>query len=165
MLRQRSDLADVAAEEAVLHRFAEQVQTLPLDHPADVLLLRCEDVEIQAGIALAQLRDQRVRFRGQPAGVDGEDANLGIDSVGHVDDRHAVDLERCRDADARAETLDRPLEDRFGLLAFERDRELARFQLVEKLVGAHAATSASRLLRAGSSRASAPSSSAERRRW
>src|SRR5512133_3448406 len=82
MLRQRSDLADVAAEETVLHRLAEEVEALSLDHAADVLLLGCEDVEIQAGIALMQLRDERVRLRGQPARVDGENANLGIDPVG-----------------------------------------------------------------------------------
>src|SRR5712691_3033838 len=165
MLRQRSDFANVAAKETVLHRFAEEVEAFSLDHAADVLLLGREDAEIQAGIALAQLRDQRVRLRGQPAGVDGEEANLGIDPVGHVDDRNTVDLERGRDADARAETLDGPFENRLGLLALESDGELARFQLVEKLVGAHAAASTSRLLRAGSRRASSPSSSSERRRW
>src|SRR5436309_3147924 len=76
-----------------------------------------------------------------------------------------IDLERGRDADARAEALDRPLEDGLGLLTLEGDRELPCFQLVEKLVGAHAAASTSRLLRAGSRRASSPSSSSERRRW
>jgi hypothetical protein len=61
--------------------------------------------------------------------------------------------------------LDRPLEDGLGLLSLERDRQLACFQFVDEFEGAHAATSTSRLLRAGSSRASAPSSSSERRRW
>jgi hypothetical protein len=41
-----------------------------------------------------------MRLCGQPARVDREDVNLGIDPVGHVDDRDAVDLERGRDADA-----------------------------------------------------------------
>src|SRR5439155_4111044 len=50
---QRADLADVAAEEAVLDRLAKQVAALPLDHAAYVFLLRCEDLEIQARVAVA----------------------------------------------------------------------------------------------------------------
>src|SRR5947207_1961390 len=115
MSRQRSNLAHVAAEKAVLDRFAKQVEALPLDHPADVLLLRREYLEVQARVAIAEPGDQVVRLRRQPARVDGEDVTIGIDPVGHVDDRDPVDLEGGRDADAGAEPLDRPFENGLGL--------------------------------------------------
>src|SRR5439155_5808387 len=50
---QRANLANVAAEESVLDRLAKQVEALPLDHAADVLLLRREDLQVQARVAVA----------------------------------------------------------------------------------------------------------------
>src|SRR5438874_2418891 len=55
-----------------------------------------------------------------------------------LDARAAVDLERGRDADARAEALDRPLEDRLRLFPLELDRQLAGLEIVKELIGAHA---------------------------
>src|SRR2546426_5376853 len=57
MLRQRSDFANVAAKEAVLHRPAKQVEALSLDHPTHVRLLRFEELEVPTGVAGAQSCD------------------------------------------------------------------------------------------------------------
>src|SRR6266545_510100 len=165
VLVQRLDLAHVAAEQPVLDRLAEEVEALRSDHPAHVLRIRLDDLEVQARVFGAQPLDQLVRLVRQAAGVHGEHPDLRVEVVGHVDEGDAVDLKRGRDTEARAETIDRPLEDELRLLALELDRELARLQLVEQLVRAHAAATSSRRLRAGSSFASAPSSSSESRRW
>src|SRR2546422_743890 len=50
---QRANLANVATEESVLDRLAKQVEALPLDHAADVLLLWREDLQVQARVAVA----------------------------------------------------------------------------------------------------------------
>src|SRR3954451_6919509 len=165
-LRQRLHLADVAAEQAILDGVLEEVEPAPRDHPLDVHRLGLDEIEVESGVVRTELRDQVVRLLRQAAGVDGEDGDRRIDPVRHVDDRDAVDLERGRDADARAEALDRPLEDLVRLRAFELDRQLAGLQLVNELERAHATTSStSRRDRAGSSPARKPSSSSESRRW
>src|SRR6266542_1653485 len=126
---------------------------------------QARDPRVELGQVLVQPLAQLVRLVRQAAGVHGEHPDLRVEVVGHVDEGDAVDLKRGRDTEARAETIDRPLEDELRLLALELDRELARLQLVEQLVRAHAAATSSRRLRAGSSFASAPSSSSESRRW
>src|SRR3989442_34996 len=90
MFRQRSNLADVAAEEAVLHRLAKQVEALSLDHPTHVRVLRFEELEIEAGIAVAQLRHELVRLGGRPAGVDREESEPGNGPQGHVHEGDAL---------------------------------------------------------------------------
>src|SRR5438128_729048 len=81
----------------------------------------------------AELLDQVERLLREPARVDAEEADLRIDLVGHVEEGHPVVLEGGRDGDARREALQCPLEHGLGLLALERDRELARLELVEEL--------------------------------
>ena len=140
VLRQRLHLAHVAAEQAVLDRLLHQVEALR------ATTMRC-DLRRRRARARARFRpgyfarsaaiSSCVSLR-QPAGVDREDRARRIDLVRHVDQRDVVGLERRRDRDARAELLDRPLEQRLRLLALELDRQLAGLQLVEQLVRAHA---------------------------
>src|SRR5262245_3009075 len=167
MPRQRLYLSDCAAEQPFRDRLVEDVRALPRDHALQMHRVRGEQLEVEPRIAVAQALYEVERLLRHPPGVDAEDADLRIDLVRHVEDGDAVDLERGRDGDARREALDRPLEDDVGLLALELDGELAGLQLVDQLdrhYAASASTSASpprSRFRAGSSPASAPSSSSE----
>src|SRR5689334_23307304 len=73
MLRQRQDLPHLAAEEPVLDLAVEEIRAVPADHSRHVLRLGREDLEVDAGIALADLLDQLERLLWQPARVDRED--------------------------------------------------------------------------------------------
>jgi hypothetical protein len=102
---QRLDLPDVAAEEAVLDLAVEEVRAVPADHRLQVAGVGREEVELHAGVALAELLDQLVRLGGQAARVDTEDPHAGVELVRHVEQRHAVDLERGGQRDPRREPL------------------------------------------------------------
>src|SRR5438552_13931504 len=157
------DLAEVAAEQPVVDRAVEEVRSVPRDHALDVLRVRDEQVELETRVPLAQLLDELEGLLREPARVDAEEADLGIDLVGHVEQGHAVVLERRRDGDARREALHRPLEHGLRLLALERNRELAGLELVDEL-DAQAATSSRSRCFAGSTPANWPSSSSLARR-
>src|SRR5258708_25272136 len=159
MLRQRTHLAHLAAEQPVVDRAIEEVRAVAADHLRDLVPVRREQLQVESGIAVAQLLDQLVRLARQASRVDTEHLDRWIERVRHVDQRDAVDLEGGRDRDARRELAECPLEHRLRLVALALDGELAGFPLVE-LERSHAVTSSS-LTRcfAGSSPASAPSSS------
>src|SRR5438105_13980361 len=61
-LRQRPHLAHVAADQPVVDRLVEQVETLARDHPLDVDRIRLHEVEIEARVAVEELCDQVVRL-------------------------------------------------------------------------------------------------------
>jgi hypothetical protein len=137
VLRERAHLAEVAAEEAEVDGGLEEVDAVLAGHRPDLLGIRLDEPEPESRIAGAEPVCELERLRGQPARVDAEHRDRGIDLVGHVDQDDAVDLERGRDGEPRREPVDRPLEERLGLLPLERNRELARFALVDQLIGAH----------------------------
>ena len=111
---------------------------MPVDEPLDLVGARRDELEPQAGVALAQLLDEVERLLRQPAGVDREDAHVRVDRVRHVDQRDVALLERGREREPLAEALERPLEQLPRLAALELDRQLAGLQVVDQ-VGAHAA--------------------------
>jgi hypothetical protein len=82
---------------------------------------------------LAHLVDEHVALLRQAAGIDREDAHVGIDAPRHVDDGHAIALKAGADGDAVGrERRERPLDDFLGLTIVVLDRQLAGFPVVKR---------------------------------
>ena len=157
MAGERLHLAHVAAEQPVLDLSVEEVRAVPADHRLELPRVRREQVELHAGVAVAQLLDQLVGLGGQPPGVDAEDLDARVELVRHVEQRDPVDLEGGGERDPRREALQRPLEQLLRLATLELDRELAGLEVVDQVD--HAASASFSRARAGSRPTSTPSSS------
>ena len=114
---QRLDLAQPAAELAVLDRFVEEVHALRLDHRFDRGGFREDDLDALV-VAIAHAIDQVVGRLRQAARIEHEDARGRIDPVHHVEQHQPFGrAERARERDLRREALERPGEQ---LLRIER---------------------------------------------
>src|SRR5437763_3187106 len=164
VLRQRAHLAHVAAEEAQVDGGLEQVDAVLAGHARDLVGGGLDEIEVEAGIAGAEAVGELMCLVGEATRLDGEDLDLRVELVRHVDQHDAVDLERRRDRDPAAEALDAPLDHGLRLLAFELDRELSRLEFVQQFERAHSSASSRWRPFAGASPASSPSSSSLARR-
>jgi hypothetical protein len=90
-----------------------------------------QHVPLRLRIALACLVDEGVGLLRKPPGVDGDDPDVRPHLVRHVQHDHAVGLQRSDDGDPVPERIQCPLDDVFGLLIVEVDRDLADLQVVE----------------------------------
>ena len=84
---QGSDLADAAA--LTMAALVEVEQALLLHIGFQRLMIRGEDFDLYP-VVLAHLLEESVGLRVQPAGVQGEDPNVGVDLPGHVQHNDVV---------------------------------------------------------------------------
>src|SRR5579875_1588402 len=135
---ERFDLADLAAGQAILHRFVEEIHAVLANKRLQELGIRGIDLDLDA-VVLADAVDHLVGLGGQPPGIDREDAHLRIDPPGHIQDGHAVHLKARADGDPRAKGLQRPANDLLRFLVVVQHRELSRLVLVQDhpILGQH----------------------------
>ena len=100
-------LADFAAQAAAGDRIAEEVQAVAADHFLGFTGVGAGDFHFDS-VDFAHAPDHVERLGREAAGVDGEDADRGVETGGHVDDGHALILEGSDDGEAPAPGLNGP---------------------------------------------------------
>ena len=111
---QRLDLADAAAELALLHGLVEEVEAVPAHHLLHVLRAREDHLYLDV-VAVAHAVDQVVGLLGEPPRVEHEDPGAGIDALHHVQHDHAFGRpEGAGQRDPGGEILECPGKDFLG---------------------------------------------------
>src|SRR5262249_25412366 len=93
--RQRAHLADLAAEHPLRHAVIEKIRPMDTHHGLDLARIWKHDLHTDA-VAPVNLGHEVVGLLRQPAGIDGEDPDAGIEPRRHVEDHHSRRLKAGR---------------------------------------------------------------------
>ena len=104
------DLADFAAEFAVVDAFVEEVHAVLADHSSDFTYVRVVDFHLGV-VAAGDAVHEIVCLFEETHGVEGCESGFRVDLPVHVEDGHSVDGERGHLDGAVAEGIVGPLED------------------------------------------------------
>ena len=115
---QRLHLADLAAPQTQVDAPVHQVRAVIGHHRRDRLRLRVLELHGDP-VALAHPFEQVVGLGGEPSRVEREDAHLGVQPPGHVDQHHPVHAAGRADREPGMEALEGPREEVLGRRVLE----------------------------------------------
>ena len=101
---QRAHFAHLAAHAALVDRVVEQVRPVGGNHAGDFAGVGRHSFDLNA-VAAADVHDQLVRLRGEPARVDGEDPDVGRKALRQIKNHHPRSLEAGANGKAVTEHL------------------------------------------------------------